>query len=51
MLTSNDMRALNARRAEMERAARKQNAARAAQPAPQRQTNRTAWSRLSALFL
>lgn len=48
MLNNNDMRVLNARRAEMERAARQQNTARAAcKP----QASRMSWSRLAALFL
>lgn len=48
MLNNNDMRVLNARRAEMERAARQQNTARAAcKP----QASRMSWSRLVALFL
>ncbi len=50
MLNANDIRASNARRNEMERAARKQNAARAAQSAQKAQTNRWSWSRFAALF-
>lgn len=48
MLNTNDLRVLRARRAEMERAARQQNAARAASKP---KTSRTTWSRFAALFL
>jgi hypothetical protein len=48
MFNSNDLRAQRARRAEMERAARKHNTARAAQKP---QTPQKVWSRFAALFL
>jgi hypothetical protein len=48
MLNSNDVRVNRARRAELERAARRQNAARQSTP---RTPRRNAWARVAALFV
>ncbi len=50
MLNVNDLRVNRARRAEMERAARRQNAARSSETTPRRPA-RNAWARVAALFV
>ena len=47
MYNANDLRVNRARRAELERAARRQNAARSTAKAPRR----NAWARVAALFV
>ncbi len=50
MLNANDLRVNRARRQEMERSARRQNAARASER-PQRRPARSALARVAALFV
>lgn len=50
MLNTNDLRVNSARRREMERTARRQNAASATRQ-PQRRPARSTWARVAALFV